>query len=163
MMRIHHVLLPVAALAFSGCNLFSGKCTYELRSLDAAGQINQNGASFAAAQLTLSEQRGSLQGQSIAWIVTSDALKGHVTSASFKDSSNPSQVLLDLPIASADRPEISQGTASSSMGANLGGFHDILAAGHGIIELQTDNPSQPTVTMPLAATSVGTRVRPYCS
>ena len=31
------------------------------------------------------------------------------------------------------------------------------------IELQTDNPSQPTVTMPLAATSVGDWVRPYCS
>jgi len=100
------ILYPAFTLAFSGCNLFSGKCTYELRSLDAAGQFNQNGAPFVTAQVTLSEQRGSLQGQSIAWLVSSDALKGHVTSASIKDSSNPSQVLLDLPIASADRPEI---------------------------------------------------------
>jgi hypothetical protein len=162
-MRIQQVLFPVAALAFSGCNLVSGKCTYELRSLDAAGQINQNGAPFATAQLTLSEQRGSLQGQSMAYIVTSDALKGHVTAASFKDSSNPSQVLLDLPIASVDRPEITVGTAASSMGANLGGFHDILAAGHGMIELQTDLSGQLTVQIPLAATSVGDWIRPYCS
>jgi len=157
------ILYPAFALAFSGCNIFSGKCTYELRALDAAGQINQNGAAFATAQVTLSEQRGSLQGQSIAWLVTSADLKGHVTSASIKDSSNPSQVLLDLPIASADRAEISQGSASSNMGANLAGFHDILAAGRGIVELQTDISSQPTVTVPLTPTSVGDWVRPYCS
>lgn len=162
-MRIDHLLLPIAALAFSGCNLYGGKCDYELRSVDVAGQINQNGALFATAQLTLSEQRGSLQGQSIAWVVTSDALKGHVTSASFKDSSNPSQVLLSLSIATADRPEITIGTASSNMGANLGGFHDILAAGRGIIELQTDDASQPTVTLALTPLNVGDWIRPYCS
>lgn len=162
-MSFRILLYPILALAFSGCNLFSGKCTYELRSLDVAGQFNQNGAAFATAQVTLSEQRGSLQGQSIAWLVTADALKGHVTSASIKDSSNPSQVLLNLPIATADRPEISQGAASSSMGANLAGFHDMLAAGHGIVELQTDDPSQPTIAIALVPTSVGDWIRPYCS
>ena len=158
-----YIVYPAFTLAFCGCNLFNGKCTYELRSLDAAGQFNQNAAAFATAQVTLSEHRGSIQGQSIAWLVTSDALKGHVTSASIKDSSNPSQVLLNLPIASADRSEISQGAASSNMGANLAGFHDILAAGRGIVELQTDNPSQPTVTVLVTPTSVGDWVRPYCS
>jgi hypothetical protein len=162
-MSLRDLFYPILALAFSGCNLFSGKCTYELRSLDAAGQLNQSGGAFATAQVTLSEQRGSLQGQSIAWLVTGDALKGHVTSASIKDSSSPSQVLLNLPIATADRPEISQGAASSNMGANLAGFHDILAAGHGIVELQTDDSSQPTVTISLTPTSVGDWIRPYCS
>ena len=162
-MHRKYIFYPVLALAFSGCNLFNGKCTYELRSLDAAGQINQNGAAFATAQITLSEQRGSLQGQSIAWLVTSTDLKGHVTLGSIKDSSNPSQVLLDLPIATADRPEISQGSTSSSMGANLAGFHDLIVAGRAMIELQTDLSGQLTVTIPLTATSVGDWIRPYCS
>jgi len=162
-MQFPNAFYPLLTLAFSACNLFNGRCTYELRSLDAAGQINQNGAAFATAQITLSEQRGSLQGQSIVWLVTSTDLKGHVTSASIKDSSNPSQVLLDLSIASADRPEISQGTASSNMGANLAGFHDLIVAGRAVIELQTDLSAQPTVTVPLTATSVGDWIRPYCS
>ena|SRR5437762_1403164 len=162
-MRFPNALYPLLALALSGCNLLSGKCTYELRSLDAAGQFNQNGSTLAAAQVTLSEQRGSLQGQSISWLVTSTDLKGHVTSASFKDSSNPGQVLLALPLASADRPEISQGAARSAEGANLGGFHDIIVAGRGVIELQTDLPSQPTVMVQLAPTNAGDWIRPYCS
>ena len=157
------LLLPVAALAISGCNLFSGKCTYELRSLETTGQISQNGAPFASAQFTLSEQRGSLQGQSVAWLVAADDLKGHVTSASFKDSSNPSQVLLDLGVASADRPEISQGTASTNLGANLAGFEDIIVAGRGIIELQTDEPGQLTVDVPVTLTNDSGWVRPFCS
>ena len=162
-MRPRRAFYPLLALTLSSCNLVAGRCTYEIRSLDAAGQFNQNGAALATAQITLSEQRGSLQSQSIYWLVVGDALKGHVTSASLKDSSNPSQALLDLPVATADRPEITQGATSSGQGANLGGFHDIIAAGCGIIELQTDNTSQPTVTVQLTPTNVGDWTRPYCS
>jgi len=161
-MRTQTLLLSVAVLGFSGCNLFRGKCNYELRSLDAAGQISQGGAPFATAQFTLSEQRGSLQGQSVVWLVSADALKGHVTAASFKDSSNPSQVLLNLGLASAARPEISAGTASSNFGANLTGFENILVAGRGIIELQTDDPAQPTVTVPVTITNDSGWIRPNC-
>jgi hypothetical protein len=162
-MRYRHAWLGFLALALSGCNLLNGKCTYEVRSVQAAGSIDQGGSEFVAVQTTLSEQRGSLQGQSIYWLITSSALKGHVLSASLKDSSNPSQVLLNLPLASADRPEISQGTAASASGANLGGFHEILAANHGFIELQTDLSGQLTVTVPLTATSAGDWIRPNCS
>lgn len=162
-MRLRNACLPLFALALSSCNLFSGKCTYEIRSLTAAGQISQNGSPFVTGQVTLSEQRGSLQGQAISWLVTSTDLKGHVTSASFKDSSNPSQVLLNLTVAAAARPEISQGSASSAMGAQLAGFHDLLVAGRGIIELQTDLQGQLTVIVQLTPTSVGDWIRPNCS
>ena len=162
-MRPRNALFPLIALALSSCNLVAGKCSYEIRSLDASGQFNQNGAALATAQITMSEQRGSLQSQSIYWLVTGDALKGHVTSASFRDSSNPSQVLLDLPLASADRPEIAQGATGSNEGVNLGGFHDLIVAGHGIIQLQTDDTSQPTIIVQLTPTDVGDWIRPYCS
>ena len=163
-MRIPKLVWPVfVALALSSCNLVRGKCTYELRSLDAAGTINQNGAELVSAQVSLSEQRGSLQAQALAWLVTGDPIKGHVLSASFKDSSNPSQVLLDLPVAGATLPEISRGGVSSATGATLAGFHDILAAGRGIIELQTDMSSQPTITVQLTPINATDWIRPYCS
>ena len=153
---------PFVALALAGCNVLNGKCTYELRSLDADGVVLENGTDLARGAMTLSEQRGSIQGQTFAWRVTG-ALKGHVLSASLKDSADPSRVLLDLPIATADRTEISQGSASSATGASLAGFHDILAAGRGVIELQTDLSSQPTVQVQMAATSSTDWIRPYCS
>jgi hypothetical protein len=162
-MRRSTTIYQLIALVCSGCNLLGGRCTYEIRSLEASGVFQQNASTLADARITLSEQRGSLQGQSISWLVTSTDLKGHVTAAAFKDSSNPSQVLLALPVASADRPEITQGATGSGDGANLGGFHDIIAAGRGVIELQTDIPSQPTVTIQLIPTTVSDWVRPYCS
>ena len=161
-MRLRNSFNILAALAFCGCHILNGTCPYELRSLVASGQVNQNGTQLAAAEVTLNESRGSLQSQAMNWIVTGTALKGHVTAASFKDSSNPSQVLLDLPLAPADRAEIALGVADSGSGANLGGFHDLLAAGRGMIELQTDLSAQPTVTLQLNPTSVGGWIRPNC-
>lgn len=158
-------MIPALALAvsLSGCNALSGKCTYELRSLDAGGSITESGSELAAAEISLSEQRGSLQGQSLTWVVTSTTLKGHVLSAALKDNADQSHVLLDLGIAGADRPEISRGAAASATGANLAGFHDILAAGRGIVELRTDLSSRPVIQIPLAATTNGDWIRPYCS
>ena len=161
-MRPVRFLYPLLALVLAGCNLLNGKCTYELRSLDADGVVLENGTDLARGAMTLSEQRGSIQGQSLYWLVTG-SLKGHVLSASFKDSADPSHVLLDLPIAPADRSEISQGAAASATGASLAGFHDILAAGRGVIELQTDLSSQPTVQVQMAVTNSTDWVRPYCS
>ena len=158
-------MIPALALTvmFSGCNALSGKCTYELRSLEVAGAATESGSELAAGEMSLSEQRGSIQGQSLTWVVTSTTLKGHVLSASLKDNANPSQVLLDLPIASADRPEITRGTAASATGANLAGFHDILAAGRGLVELRTDLSSRPVIQIALAAATNGDWIRPYCS
>jgi hypothetical protein len=162
-MGTRNAFYPLLLLAFSGCNLLSGKCTYELRSLDAAGTINENGAELVSAQITLSEERGSLQDTSMQWLLTGSTLKGHVLVASFKDASDLSKARLDLPLASADRPEIGQGFFDTRAGANLGGIRDLLAAGHGVIELQTDIPSRPTITLPLTATRQGDWIRPNCS
>lgn len=160
-MRARHLLYPLIVLAFTACNLVGGKCTYELRTLQSSGKITDSGTDLAVAAVTLSEQRGSLQGQSVSWLITGSA-KGHVISASFKDSTDPAHVLLNLPIASADRPEISRGAASSSSGAALAGFHTILAAGHGMIELQTDFAGQLTIQIPLTMDNDTDWIRPNC-
>ena len=162
-MRLRNLLYPALALALAGCNLLSGKCTYELRSLETSGTINENGAELVSAQVLVSEERGSLRNTSLYSLVTGATLKGHVLSASLKDASDMATVRLALEIATADRPEISQGAADTQNGANLGGVHDFLAAGRGVIEIQTDIPSRQTIVLPLVVTRNGDWIRPYCS
>ncbi len=162
-MHRRYISIPLLALAFTGCDLLSGSCTYEIRSLQVSGTVSDNGAPLTNATMNMSENRGSIINQSIYWLVTGDALKGHVLSASLKDSSDPSRVMLTLDIASPDRVEISQGATGTLQGASLAGFHDILAAGRGIVELQTDLQARPTIQIPLAVTSSTDWTRPNCS
>ncbi|HJQ10298.1 MAG TPA: hypothetical protein VJ840_04635 [Gemmatimonadaceae bacterium] len=157
-----YISLAVTAVLVSGCHLYAGRCTYELRATDGAGTATINSSEAASAQVTLSEQRGSIAGQSFSWLVTG-SLKGHVTSASFKDSSNPSTVLLTLPVLGPTRDPILEGAADTRDGAALAGFHDILVNGRGVIELQTDLVDTPVVTIPIATTNAGDWIRPYCS
>jgi hypothetical protein len=162
MMRRRNVLWPLLALALSGCDLLAGKCTFEQRDLEANGAITESGAELVAAQIILGEQRGSLQGTSMYWRLTGTTLKGHVLSAALKDASDLSKVRLDLPLTSTGI-DISVGGAHTQAGANLGGFRDFLAAGRGVIELQTDMPSSPTISFPVPPTRVGDWIRPNCS
>ena len=161
-MRSYISFALTAAVAASGCNLYNGRCTYELRGYTGQGDGIDNGTVLASGQVTLSEQRGSIVRQSFSWLVTG-GIKGHVTSASFKNSTNPSTVLLDLPVLGADRDPILEGAADSNAGDPLGGFHDILVAQHGEIELQTDLPATPVVVIPIGTVNAGDWIRPYCS
>jgi hypothetical protein len=161
---VYRVLsLPFAALMIGACNLFNGRCTYEVRSIQLAGSASQTGTQIARAEASFSEQRGSLEGGSLYWIVTGSTLKGHVLSAALKDAQNPSQVLLELPLAPAERNEIAQGATDTRGGANLGGYYDIFSVGRGIVELQTDLSARPAVVIPLAVTGSENWARPYCS
>jgi len=154
--------LILIAVAVSGCNALSGKCTYELRSFDGQGSGTLGTTEVAKAQVHLSEERGSIVRQTFSWLATG-SLKGHVTSAAFKDATNPNQVLLDLPVLGPDQMPILEGSADTRQGATIAGFHDILASGHSVIELKTDDPSSPTVVIPIAQVHSSGWVRPYCS
>ena len=157
-----YLSLAVIAVAASSCNILGDKCTYEVRSFDGTGDALQGGASAATAQVNLTEQRGSIVRQTFFWAVAGN-LKGHVTSASFKDSQNPSAVLLNLPVLGANETPILQGTADTREGATLAGFHDILVAGHGGIEMITDDPSASAVIIPITTVNASGWVRPFCS
>ncbi|MGZ3465781.1 MAG: hypothetical protein ACXU91_03495 [Gemmatimonadaceae bacterium] len=161
LMRLQWVLYPLIALAFGACRAF-GNCTYEVRDLEASTTISENASVADSAHVRLEENRGSINGTTMSWLVTGPALKGHVLSAELKDAADLSTVRLDLGVATSDRPEITQGVADTRSGANLGGVHDILASGRGVIQLQTDDPSRPTVTFALAAQTVGDWFRPNC-
>jgi hypothetical protein len=160
-MRVRYLFYPLLAILFGGCRVF-GSCNYEVRDLEAAITVSVGGAIPDTAQIRLEENRGSINGTSMSWLVTAPTLKGHVLSAAFKDAADLSTVRLDLGLAPTGQAEITQGTADTRSGANLGGVHDILASGRGVIELQTDDPSRPTFTFQLAAQSVGDWFRPNC-
>jgi hypothetical protein len=152
---------PLLGLVVGGCRVF-GSCNYEVRDLDASTTISENVGVADSAQVRLEENRGSINGTSMSWVVTGPALKGHVLSAAFKDAADLSTIRLDLPLAPTAQAEITLGSANTRSGANLGGVHDILASGRGVIQLQTDDPSRPTVTFALAAENVGDWIRPNC-
>jgi hypothetical protein len=136
-MKLRSFLL-FALLAVSDCGYFDA-CQYEIRSLQASGNAIENGVVLVAVQLTVSEQREIDPNKSIYWLLTGDSMKGHVISAVFKDSSDPSRVLLSLPVSSASQATLSEGARSEKTDAvDLSGFFDLVSAGRGIVEIQTD-------------------------
>lgn len=158
-------LLPLALIALPGCAYFDG-CNYEIRSVQASGEANSNGIPLAAAQIVLSEQRGSDPDRSLYWIITGVNMKGHVVSAAFKDSSDPSSVLLSLPLSTAAQASVSEGTKSDKTGTNLSGFFDLVSAGRGILEIQTDLyaiDGNNVITVPVTVTQKQDWTRPNCS
>lgn len=157
--------LPLALIALSGCAYFD-RCNYEIRSVQASGEANSNGTQMAAAQIVLSEQRGSDPDRSLYWIITGVNVKGHVVSAVFKDSSDPSTVLLSLPLSAPAQASVSEGTKSDKTGANLTGFFDLVSAGRGMLEIQTDLyaiDGNNVITVPVTVTQKQDWVRPNCS
>jgi len=160
-MRLRYLFYQLLTIALVGCSAF-GSCSYEVRDLDASTTISENVGVPDSAQVRLEENRGSINGTMMSWLVTAPTLKGHALSAAFKDAADLSTVRLDLGLAPTGQVEITQGLADTRSGANLGGVHDILASGRGVIQLQTDDPSRPTVTFALAAHNVGDWFRPNC-
>jgi len=115
MMHLRYAFYPLLALVFGGCRVF-GSCTYEVRDLDASTTISENVGVADSAQIRLEENRGSINGTSMTWLVTAPTLKGHVLSAAFKDAADLSQVRLELPLALASHAEITQGSADTRSG-----------------------------------------------
>ncbi len=160
--RLRKLLLLSLAPALSSCALPDGKCTDQVRTALAMGRIDEAGNELVSGQLTVSELRGTQASKTMSWMISGPTIKGHALSAAFKDASSTSQVLLDLPIASASFPEISEGAVDEKPGMSLSGFFDIVAAGRAVIELQTDLSSHPMITIPLTSAWKDVWSRPYC-
>jgi hypothetical protein len=154
-------ILPVLAVMLSSCDL--GKCIYEVRTLEASGQIIGAASDSIGANVNLSEQRDSDPSKDLYFIISASSLKGHVTSAELKDAADPTRVLLTLPLAPPDRPVIAESAVSTRADANLNGYWEIFSANRGVIELRTDLPGRSLITIPLTVTSKTNWTRPQCS
>ena len=152
--------LPAFAIFLTGCDL--GKCIYEVRGLQAGGVVGAS-ADTVGSFISLSEQRDSDPSKDMYWIVSGPSVKGHVTSVDLKDAADLSRVVLSLPIAAADRPVISESVVSTKEGANLSAYWDMFSANRGVIEVRTDLPARPLITIPLTVADKTDWIRPNCS
>ena len=139
---------PVIVAGLCSCNVIAGgTCQYEMRSIEAVGQLTDGGNVLLYAKLDISEQRDFLPNKSMSWLIQGVTLKGHVTSAVLRDTNDPSQVLFTFPPASSNQPELSQGFADERLGASLSGFFDLTGAGRAVVELRTDIPGRESISV----------------
>jgi hypothetical protein len=142
--------------------LLDGRCIYELRSLEASGQALTD-ADSVSGEVTLFEQRDSDPSKSMHYLIIGPTLQSHVLSASFRDAQNPSVVLADLALDAPTQGTLAEGELSDRSGTNLNGYFELITAGRGILVVETDLSSTPSITIPLTVTQRQNWTRPYCS
>ena len=152
----------LSPLFLTGCGFISA-CTYESRSITAAGVIVENGADLVNAEVHASGLRGSLEWKDFDRIIKG-TLKGHVTSINFIRSDDPTAFQLALSLDDSSSPFISTGTQTQKPGEDapaLGGVYEILDANLGALEITTDLPSQSRIVLPLVVTFQQDWYRPH--
>jgi hypothetical protein len=150
------------ALTASGCRLLDfDSCLYELRGVEAAGTISESGSELLYGRLNLVEQRDYQPEKSLVWQVRGAPLKGHVTSALFRDADQP-KALFVLTLSPAPASDIAGGTANQSEGADLNGFYDVLAANRGVIDVRTNLPGRDSIRLAITKTFQEDWYRPKC-
>lgn len=150
------------ALSASGCRLLDfNSCLYELRGVEAAGTISEGGSELLYGRLNLLEQRDYQPEKSLIWQVRGAPLRGHVTSAVFRDV-DQSKTLLVLALSSPPASDIAGGAASQSGGADLSGFYEVLAANRGVIDVRTDLPARDSIRLSITKTFQEDWYRPKC-
>jgi hypothetical protein len=160
-MRGVSVAILACPLILSGCrSIFS--CTYEERSINASGAVVENGAEIVRAGLVVGALRGSLEWKYLDPTI-SGTLKGHVSSIAFIRSGDPASVPLSIPVDPPSSPLISSGSLMQRPGEvspDLGGVYEVVAANLGVLEITTDLPSRPLVSVPLTVTRKQDWLRP---
>jgi hypothetical protein len=142
--------------------LLNGRCIYELRSLQASGKVLM-GADPVAGEVTLFEQRDSDPDKSMHYLLAGPTIESHALKASFRNTQNPSEVLLDFALDTPAQGVIAEGEVSDRDGTNLNGYFEMITAGRGIIVVETDLTSSPSITVPLTVSKRQDWTRPYCS
>src|SRR5258706_1191570 len=149
-------------LSASGCRLLDfDSCLYELRGVEAAGTISEAGSELLYGRLNLLEQRDYQPEKSLIWQVRGAPLRGHVSSAVFRDV-DQSKSLFVLTLSSVPASDIAGGAASQSGGADLNGFYEVLAANRGVIDVRTDLPGRDSIRLAITKTFQEDWYRPKC-
>jgi hypothetical protein len=73
-------------------------------------------------------------------------------------------VLYELPLSPPSQLTIAEGEVSDRSGVtSLSGWYEALNANLGSIEVRTDLPDRPSITLPLRVIDAQNWTRPYCS
>ncbi len=148
-----------------GCPLFSGRCNYESRYIQATGSVTEGITTLATATVSAGALRGSENRRNIQWTVSAPSLEGHVTSITLV-SDNPTDPVRFALTLNQSTPFTYSGDLTqegSQATPALGGVYEAISSGQAVIEITTDLPSRPLVTVPLAVSQKEDWSRPYCS
>jgi len=167
MTTIHLRLAAALAipLVAANCALISG-CNYETRGVTAEASVTENGTEIARGLMNAGGTRGSLNHRDLSYDITSTLLDGHIQSVRFTDANQPGVVILDLPFLQQFQPATVRGVLNQRDDAptpNLGGVFEIVASNRAILEVRTDLPLRPVVSIPFTVTIHEGWRRPNCS
>jgi hypothetical protein len=135
-----------------GCALIDD-CTYEERSVTGFNAVIENGEEIVRAEIVVEALRGSLDWKSVNPAIRG-TLKGHVTSILLVNSASPSAQFA-IPLDPPSSPVISSGSLIQRPGdtsPDLAGLYEMIAASRAVLQITTDLPSRPSLTIPLTVT-----------
>jgi hypothetical protein len=166
--KLRRYLARAVACAALGSTLSSCRiidfdsCLYELRTVDVTGSLSENGNELLNAHLNVGEQRDYEPDKSMSWGLRGASLKGHVTSAVFRDAADPAKTLYVFPLSNPSPDFISSGYVTQNEGASLSGFFGVLAAERGVVDLRTDLPGRDSIRVVLKKNFQQDWYRPKC-
>lgn len=143
-----------------GCAL-TRECTYEERSVTGFNAVIENGEEIVRAEIVVEELRGSLAWKTFDPTIRG-TLKGHVTSILLVNSANPS-AQFPIPLDAPSSPLISSSSMIQRPGdasPDLSGLYEMIANG-AVLQITTDLPSRPSLTMSLTVVSRQDWIRPH--
>jgi hypothetical protein len=154
------IVLGCAQVLF-GCGLIDD-CNFEERSVTGFNAVIENGEATVRAEIVVAEKRGSLEWKSLNASITG-TLKGHVTSIFLINTANPSAQLA-IPLDPPSSPAISSGGFTQRPGdlsPDLAGLYEMIASNLAVLQVTTDLPSRPSLTISLTVTSKQDWFRPH--
>jgi hypothetical protein len=143
--------------------LFSGRCLYESRGVNAAGSVATSTSDSASAILVEGEQRDYEPDRNMSWQILGADLKNHVQSIALLESATASTPRFTFPLHPSTIPPLSSGFVRESEGTDLRGMFDVLSSGKAVIRIATDLSDNSTVVIPLTVIQRNDWSRPYCS
>ena len=167
MAAIHRRLAFALAIPFvaANCALISG-CDYETRAVTAEGSVMENGTEIARGLMNAGATRGSENGRFLSYDITSTLLDGHIQSVGFTDANQPGVIILTLPFLQQSQPATIRGVLDQRDNAptpNLAGTFEIIEGNRAVLEVTTDLPERPVVSIPFTVTQHEGWSRPNCS
>jgi hypothetical protein len=160
---------PSAALAavlfLAGCGGITGACTYETRVVQASGVVTDLQNDPTSAIVNVSATRGSLSWKDVGWSITAPSYAGHVTRLTLIETTTPTTALLNLPANAHPAPGQYNSSLIQREGETtpeLGGIFEIVAANRAAVEITTDLPARPLITVPFTVEFARDWYRPNC-
>ena len=143
-------------LILPGCRLLrDGDCDYEQRWVLARGEATE-GTEVLFADVTAGGIRGSMNNTSFRWNVSARGIETNITSIRLVNTSQRIPALVEIPVTPTGLPFAFLGWLIQEAGAStpaLEGIFELVAANQTAIEIATDLPDRPLITILLTVES----------